>query len=165
MAEGAGDHPHLAHARTRRRARARPRRRRLPAQALQPCRARRPHPPPPRARKSGMNWGRSPFPNGDAHLFEKVNVPNLPKVNVPLVMAMLMASPALACDASLQAAATAQPENTELGESFARSCARAGNHERALAGYERLLARDAGNVDWLLGRSQALVALGRPQEA
>jgi YaiO family outer membrane protein len=79
---------------------------------------------------------------------------------------VLLTTPAaMACDAALEAAVAAQPENTETREAFARACAREGQHERALAEYDRLLTRDAGNVDWLLGKSQALVALARPREA
>jgi YaiO family outer membrane protein len=79
---------------------------------------------------------------------------------------MLLASPqAMACDPALEAAVAAQPENTETRDALARSCAHAGRQEETLAEYDRLLARDAGNVDWLLGKSQALVALARPRAA
>lgn len=75
------------------------------------------------------------------------------------------AAPAGACDPALEAAVAAQPELSDERDALARSCARAGRHEAALAHYDALLAQDAGNVDWLLGKSQALVALGRPREA
>lgn len=85
---------------------------------------------------------------------------------IPLmVLGIHFGKSALACDAALEAAVAAQPENAETRDALARSCARAGEHEAALAQYDALLARDAGNVDWLLGKSQALVALGRPREA
>lgn len=83
-----------------------------------------------------------------------------------LAAAVLLHAPgAAACDAKLQAVVAANPELSDERDALARSCARAGRHDAALAQYEVLLARDAGNVDWLLGKSQALVALGRPREA
>ena len=89
---------------------------------------------------------------------------SLLKVTVPF--AILLAAPqALACDAALEAAVAARPDDTDTRDALARSCARAGNPEAALAQYDVLLARDANNVDWLLGKSQALVALGRAREA
>jgi YaiO family outer membrane protein len=89
---------------------------------------------------------------------------------VPFIVAfvlvgLLMAPEALACDAALEAAVAAQPDDTDARDALARSCARAGQHEQALAQYERLLARDASNADWLLGKSQTLLALRRPREA
>jgi YaiO family outer membrane protein len=101
--------------------------------------------------------GRSPFPKGDAHLLEKVSVPFL---------AVLLAAPAvLACEPVLDAQVEAMPEDRDARDALARSCARAGQHAEALAHYDRLLAHDAGNIDWLLGKSQALLALQRPREA
>jgi YaiO family outer membrane protein len=88
------------------------------------------------------------------------------KGRVPFVVAvMLMAPPALACEPALEAAVAAKPDDTEARDALARSCARGGEPEAALAQYDRLLAYDAGNADWLLGKSQALMALGRPREA
>jgi YaiO family outer membrane protein len=76
-----------------------------------------------------------------------------------------MSAPALACDEALEAQVTARPENIEAREALARACARAGEHAAALEQYDVLLARDPANTDWLLGKSQALIALGRPREA
>ena len=91
------------------------------------------------------------------------------KVNVPFgvfVVAALLTSPAaFACDATLEAQVAAKPDDTDARDALARSCARAGEHAEALTQYDALLARDAANVDWLLGKSQALIALGRPREA
>jgi len=81
-----------------------------------------------------------------------------------LCMAAAVA-PAQACSEAEQAAVTANPDNLDARDALARTCARAGRHDEALAHYDFLLARDAGNVDWLLGKSQALIALQRPREA
>ena len=82
-----------------------------------------------------------------------------------LITAALAAAPALACDPALQAAVAANPDHSDERDALARSCARAGRQQEALAHYDVLLTVDAGNVDWLLGKSQALVALQRPREA
>jgi YaiO family outer membrane protein len=88
------------------------------------------------------------------------------KVNVSFVLAVLLAAPAaFACDATLEAAVGAKPDDTDSRDALARSCARDGQPAQALTHYDVLLVRDANNVDWLLGKSQALVALGRPREA
>jgi len=85
---------------------------------------------------------------------------------VPFVIALiLLASPALACEPAREAQVAAKPEDSDARDALARSCARAGAHAEALAHYDRLLAQDPGNVDWLLGKSQALLALQRPREA
>jgi YaiO family outer membrane protein len=57
------------------------------------------------------------------------------------------------------------PGDTDARYELARSCASAGRHQEALAQYDILLARDASNADWLLGKAQTLVALQRPREA
>jgi YaiO family outer membrane protein len=91
-----------------------------------------------------------------------------PKVKgcVPFVVAAMMAAPAaLACDPALEASVAANPQDTDARDALARSCARAGEHAEALVQYEALLARNAANPDWLLGKSQALMALRRPREA
>jgi YaiO family outer membrane protein len=81
-------------------------------------------------------------------------------------MAFLAAAPvAVACDASLETALAAKPHDTDTRDAYARSCARAGQHDEALAQYEQLLSQDATNVDWLLGKAQALMALDRAREA
>ena len=69
------------------------------------------------------------------------------------------------CAEATQAAVTANPDDTDARYVLARSCAQAGRHDQALAHYDILLARDADNSDWLLGKGQALVALQRPAEA
>jgi YaiO family outer membrane protein len=79
---------------------------------------------------------------------------------------LLLAAPtALACDATLEAAVAAKPADTDARYELARSCARAGQPQAALEHYDALLAHDDANVDWLLGKAQALMALGRPREA
>jgi len=89
----------------------------------------------------------------------------LEKVSVPFLAALLLTPPALACEPALEAQVAAQPADSDARDALARSCARAGRHAEALAQYDRLLAYDAANVDWLLGKSQALLALHRPREA
>ena len=89
---------------------------------------------------------------------------SLLKVTVPFAI-LLAAPPALACDTELEAAVAARPDDSDSRDALARSCARAGHPAAALAQYDLLLALDANNVDWLLGKSQALVALNRPREA
>ena len=85
---------------------------------------------------------------------------------VPFVVAgMLTAPAAFACDATLRATVVEKPADTDARDALARSCARAGEHTEALAQFDTLLAIDPANVDWLLGKSQSLVALGRPSEA
>ena len=87
-------------------------------------------------------------------------------MTVPFVVAGMLAAPAaLACDATLEATVASRPDDTDARDALARSCARAGSHEAALQQYDALLALDSANVDWLLGKSQALVALGRSREA
>ena len=78
------------------------------------------------------------------------------------LLAML---PAQACDEAQQRIVEAHPDDADARYELARSCARAGRQEEALAQYDRLLERDPNNADWLLGRAQAQVALARPREA
>jgi YaiO family outer membrane protein len=78
---------------------------------------------------------------------------------------MLAFATAHACDEAQARIVSAQPHNTDARYELARSCARAGRQEEALAQYDRLLAQDPNNADWLLGRAQAQVALSRPGEA
>ena len=82
-----------------------------------------------------------------------------------LITATLLAAPALACDPALQAVIAEHPERSDDRDALARSCARAGQHADALAHYDILLALDANNVDWLLAKSSALMALKRPHDA
>lgn len=85
---------------------------------------------------------------------------------VPFVIALILLAPAaLACEPALEAQVAAKPGDTDARDALARSCTRAGQQAEALAHYDRLLAHDSGNVDWLLGKSQALLALQRPGEA
>jgi YaiO family outer membrane protein len=77
----------------------------------------------------------------------------------------LVAPTAFACDPALQAIVAEHPERSDDRDSLARSCARAGRPADALFHYDVLLQVDAGNSDWLLGKSQALIALGRASEA
>ncbi|MGE0031422.1 MAG: YaiO family outer membrane beta-barrel protein [Steroidobacteraceae bacterium] len=78
---------------------------------------------------------------------------------------MLASAPALACDPALQAVIAEHPERSDDRDALARSCARAGRPADALLHYDVLLQVDANNPDWLLGMSQALIALQRPREA
>ena len=78
---------------------------------------------------------------------------------------LLAFAPAQACDEAQRQILAGNPDNTDARDALARACARAGRHEHALAEYDRLLAVDSNNVDWLLGKGQALMALGRPAEA
>jgi YaiO family outer membrane protein len=75
------------------------------------------------------------------------------------------ALPAIACDEALRVQVAAEPANTDLRYDLARSCARAGRPAEALAEYDALLRAHPDNPDWLLGKGQALVALGRAQDA
>ena len=81
------------------------------------------------------------------------------------VAAVLAVPAAIACDAAQEAVVAARPDDTDARDALALSCARAGRADAALAIYEELLTRDGDNVDWLLGKSQALVALQRSREA
>ncbi len=81
------------------------------------------------------------------------------------IAAAFGAAPSFACDAAQEAVVAARPDDTDARDALARSCARAGRADAALAIYEELLKIDPGNVDWLLGKAQALVALQRPREA
>jgi len=95
--------------------------------------------------------------NGAGKASIKVSVP-LMKGCVPFVLAaLLMAPAAIACDAALEAAVAAKSEDTDARDALARSCARAGEPAKALVQYDILLAQNATNPDWLLGKSQALV--------
>lgn len=82
-----------------------------------------------------------------------------------LLCASVAATPALSCSAAQQDFVTRNPEDTDARYVLARSCAQAGRHDEALAHYDLLLARDANNADWLLGKAQSLVAKQRPREA
>jgi len=73
--------------------------------------------------------------------------------------------PAQACDQMQQLILAGNPDNTDARDALARACAKAGKYEESLAHYDRLLAVDADNPDWLLGKAQALIALDRPAEA
>jgi len=85
---------------------------------------------------------------------------------IGLLLAMaLQTAPAAACDPALEATVAAQPELSDERDALARSCSRAGRAAEALAHYEVLLRVDRDNPDWLLGQSQALLALGRAREA
>ncbi len=79
--------------------------------------------------------------------------------------ALFNTAPAFACDPALQAVIAEHPERSDDRDALARSCARAGRPADALIHYDVLLQADAGNPDWLLGKAQALSALGRSREA
>jgi YaiO family outer membrane protein len=83
-----------------------------------------------------------------------------------MAVSLMVAAPlAFACDPALEAVVSAKPDDTDSRDALARSCTRDGKPETALAHYDLLLARDAKNVDWLLGKALALVALQRPRES
>jgi YaiO family outer membrane protein len=84
---------------------------------------------------------------------------------VALLCAGFAAMPASACSDAERDLVTRNPDDADARYAFARGCARAGRHDEALAQYELLLARDANNSDWLLGKAQSLLALQRPAEA
>ena len=72
---------------------------------------------------------------------------------------------AQACSEAGQDVVAQNPGDSDARYMLARSCAVAGRHDEALVQYELMLARDANNSDWLLGKAQSLVALQRPREA
>jgi len=82
-----------------------------------------------------------------------------------LLCAGVAATPASACSEAGQDIVARNPDDTEARDVLARSCAKTGRHDEALAHYDLLLARDADNADWLLGKAQSLVAQQRPREA
>lgn len=84
---------------------------------------------------------------------------------VVLLCAAAAATPAFSCSPAGQDFVTRNPDDTDARYVLARSCTAAGRHDEALAHYDLLLARDANNADWLLGKAQSLVALQRPREA
>ncbi len=100
--------------------------------------------------------------NGDAHLWHGARQALPPLLLITVALAAPQAS---ACDAALQAIVAGHPERSDDRDALARSCARAGRPQEALAHYDILLTVDADNADWLLGKSQALIALQRPREA
>lgn len=108
-----------------------------------------------------MAKGMRPLSRGVASLSEKRGR----LVSALLITTALLAAPAFACDPALQAIIAEQPERSDDRDALARSCARAGRFEEALAQYDTLVSLDADNVDWLLGKSSALMALQRPREA
>jgi YaiO family outer membrane protein len=109
-----------------------------------------------------MKRGRSPI----SRRYPSVRTTGWKSGSVPLLAAlMLLAPPAFACEPALQAAVAVKANDTDARDALARSCARAGEHAEALIQYDALLARNGTNPDWLLGKSQALMALGRPREA
>lgn len=85
-----------------------------------------------------------------------------------LAALLAFAAPAFACTDAVKAAReelAAHPDHSDAREQVARDCARAGRPDEALAQYDLLLKVNADNPDWLLGRAQALMALGRPEQA
>ena len=104
--------------------------------------------------------GQSPLSDkGDCPLWKRRSP------SIAAIAALLVVSQAYACDNTLEATVSAKPDDTDSRDALARSCARDGEPAAALTHYDLLLAHDAANVDWLLGKSQALVALQRPREA
>jgi YaiO family outer membrane protein len=111
--------------------------------------------------KKATQEGTHPFFKGVASLGLKGMRPlyRVRNALVPLLLitAPLAAAPALACDAALQADVAANPDDHDERDALARSCARAGRFDEALAHYDVLLAADGRNVEWL--------ALQRPRDA
>jgi YaiO family outer membrane protein len=66
---------------------------------------------------------------------------------------------------ALESAVATSPQNTDARYALARAYARAGRFAEAEREYDTLLARNPDDADWLLGKSQALLALQRPREA
>jgi len=66
---------------------------------------------------------------------------------------------------SLEAHVASSPDDTDARYALARAYAQAGRFTEADAEYDRLLDRNANDVDWLLGKAQALLARERPREA
>jgi YaiO family outer membrane protein len=66
---------------------------------------------------------------------------------------------------ALEAQVAAAPADTDARYALARAYARAGRPADAGREYDVLLAENAHDADWLLGKAQAVVALGRPREA
>ncbi len=112
-----------------------------------------------------MKRGRIPFQPWAESL--KGMRPLLEGMRPLLVAAALIAGApaAFACDPVQTLILAGDPANSDARDVVARACARAGRHEEALKHYDRLLAVDADNPDWLLGKAQALIALDRPAEA
>lgn len=67
--------------------------------------------------------------------------------------------------AAAMAVVADNPDDTEARFALARACAQAGRYNGAIEHYDSLLARDAGNADWLLGEAQVLVWQQRPRDA
>jgi YaiO family outer membrane protein len=66
---------------------------------------------------------------------------------------------------ALERSVHASPQDTDARFALARAYARAGLFADAEREFDFLLAKNADDVDWLLGKSQALVAMQRPREA
>ena len=67
--------------------------------------------------------------------------------------------------AALETWLASHPQDNEARFLHARALGWDGRYQAALADYEKLLDVDPGNVDYLLGKSQVLVWMGRPEDA
>jgi YaiO family outer membrane protein len=67
--------------------------------------------------------------------------------------------------AALESTIESAPQNTDARYALARAYARAGRFAEAGREYDALLAMNANDADWLLGKSQTLIATQRPREA
>lgn len=66
---------------------------------------------------------------------------------------------------ALESAVESAPQDTDARYALARAYARAGRFTDAEREYDTLLARNADDVDWLLGKSQTLLATQRARVA
>ena len=88
---------------------------------------------------------------------------------IPLKQASACTEPGeIDVPASIEAAMAAvagNPNDTDARYSLALACVQAGRYDGALEHYDWLLARDADNADWLLGKAQVLMRQQRPRDA
>ena len=66
---------------------------------------------------------------------------------------------------ALESTVETSPQNTDARYALARAYARARRFADAEREYDTLLAKNADDADWLLGKSQTLLAMQRPREA
>ncbi len=112
-----------------------------------------------------MKRGRNPFWKRGRNPFSSSDEKGLRPLFALAAVLAAWTPQVLACDPVQTLILAGDPANTDTRDAVARACAKAGRHEEALQHYDRLLAVDADNPDWLLGKAQALIALDRPAEA
>ncbi len=84
---------------------------------------------------------------------------------VALCLGVSRPQPVAAQSTELANRVAANPEDADARYALALAYLRTGEFSAADREFHQLLARDPDNVDWLLGRGQSLIALGRPGEA